>query len=100
VRVSGDPAKAVRRVVLAYGASSNTKWYWQFWKRGADAVISGEQSEWAAIRPAIDMGLGVVELGHALTECPGMEGMAQLLRAHFPGISIEHLAVDPSFQYL
>jgi len=100
VRVSGDLEKSVERLVLAYGSSSGTERYYRFWKHGADAVISGEQSEWAAIRPAIDMGLGVIELGHSNTEAFGMEGMARLLREHFPEVPIEHIPAGDSFQYV
>lgn len=100
VRVCGDLSKPVTKVVLAYGASSGTERYYRFRKHGADAVISGEQSEWAAVRPAIDMGLGVIELGHSNTEAFGMEGMARLLREHFPDTAIEHLPTGDSYQYV
>ena len=100
VRVSGDLAKPVQRVVMAYGSSSSTAAYYRFWKQGADAVISGEQSEWAVIRPAIDMGIGVIELGHSNTEAFGMQSMAQLLKGHFPGVRIEYLPTGDSFQYV
>ncbi len=100
LRVAGDLAKAVRKIVIAYGATSGTEGYYRFWRRGADAVISGEQSEWAAVRPAIDMGMGVIELGHAATEAFGMQGMADLLSEHFPNIPVRHLPTDPSFQWL
>jgi len=99
VRFCGDPDKAVARIVLAYGSSSGTAVYYRFWKEGVDAVISGEQCEWADIRPAIDMGLGVIELGHSNTEAFGMEGLARLLREHFPDIPIEHLPTGDSFGY-
>ncbi len=85
---------------MAYGSSSSTEGYYRFWKRGADAVISGEESEWSTVRPAIDMGLGVIELGHSNTEAFGMEGMAQLLKKHFPGLRIEHVPTGDSFQYV
>jgi putative NIF3 family GTP cyclohydrolase 1 type 2 len=100
VRVSGDLEKAVEKLVLAYGASSGTERYFRFWEHGADAVISGEQCEWAAVRPAMDMGLGVVELGHSNTEAFGMEGLARLLRERFPGMPIEHVPAGDSFQYV
>jgi putative NIF3 family GTP cyclohydrolase 1 type 2 len=100
VRVSGDLAKPVERIVMAYGSSSSTEGYYRFWKRGADAVISGEQSEWSTVRPAIDMGMGVIELGHSNTEAFGMEGMARLLKEHFPELRIEHLPTGDSFQHV
>lgn len=99
-RVSGDLGKTVEKLALAYGASSGTERYFRFWQHGADAVISGEQSEWAAVRPAIDMGLGVIELGHSNTEAFGMEGLARLLREHFPDVPIEHVPAGDSFQYV
>jgi putative NIF3 family GTP cyclohydrolase 1 type 2 len=100
VRVSGDLDKSVERVVMAYGASSNTVTHYRMWKAGVDAVISGEQSEWSVIRPAIDMGLGVIELGHSNTEAFGMEGLARLLREHFPDVAIEHIPTGDSFAYV
>lgn len=99
VRFCGDPETHVARIVLAYGASSNAAQYFRFWREGVDAVITGEQGEWADIRPAIDMGLGVIELGHSNTEAFGMEGLARLLREHFPGVPIEHIPTGDSFSY-
>ena len=63
-------------------------------------MISGEQCEWADIRPASDMGLGVIELGHSNTEAFGMEGLARLLREHFTGVPIEHIPTGDSFGYV
>jgi putative NIF3 family GTP cyclohydrolase 1 type 2 len=100
VRVCGNLAKPVERIVMAYGASSSTRSYYGFWKAGADAVLSGEQCEWADVRPAIDMGLGVIELGHANSEAFGMKSLAQLLQKSFPGLRIEYLATGDSFHYL
>jgi putative NIF3 family GTP cyclohydrolase 1 type 2 len=100
VRFCGDPDRAVSRVTLAYGSSSSTAQYHRFWKAGVDAVISGEQCEWADIRPALDMGLGVIELGHSNTEAFGMEGLARLLREHFVDVPIEHIPAGDSFGYV
>jgi len=99
VRFSGAPEHLVRRFGLAYGASSGTQRYWQFHRAGADAVVCGEAGEWPAIRPALDMGLGVVELGHQATEEMGMGGLARLLREHFPDVPIEHVPAEPSYGY-
>jgi putative NIF3 family GTP cyclohydrolase 1 type 2 len=99
VRFCGDPDQVVERLVLAYGSSSSTAQYYRFRQEGVGAVISGEQCEWADIRPAIDMGLGVIELGHANTEAYGMEGLARLLREHFPSVPIEHIPAGDSFRY-
>jgi len=100
VRVSGDLGRSVERVVMAYGASSSTVTHYRMWKAGVDAVISGEQGEWPVIRPAIDMGLGVIELGHSNTEAFGMEGLARLLREQFPDVAIRHLPTGDSFGYV
>lgn len=99
VRFCGDPEKTVERLVMAFGASSSAAQYYRFWREGVDAVITGEQCEWADIRPAHDLGLGVIELGHSNTEAAGMEGLARLLREHFPGLPIEHLPTGDSFRY-
>ncbi len=100
VRVAGDLELMVRRFALAYGASSGTQRYFQFHEAGADAIVCGEAGEWPAIRPALDMGLGVVELGHAATEEFGMEGLARLLREHFPDVPIEHIPAEPSYGFV
>ncbi|MCD6360632.1 MAG: Nif3-like dinuclear metal center hexameric protein [Armatimonadetes bacterium] len=100
VRVAGDLGMSVEKLVLAYGSSSGTERYYRFWRAGADAVISGEQCEWSCVRPAIDMELGVIELGHSNTERFGMEGMARYLREHFPNIPIEHIPTGDSFTYV
>ena len=46
------------------------------------------------------MGLGVIELGHSNTEAFGMEGLARLLREHFPDVPVEHIPAGDSFGYV
>ena len=100
VRGAGDLEMRVEKLVLAYGASSGTERYYRFWRAGADAVIAGEMSEWNSVRPAIDMEMGVIELGHSNTEAFGMEGMARLLRERFPDLPVEHVPTGDSFGYV
>ncbi len=100
VRVSGRLEKTVRRIALAYGAASGAERYYAAWRAGVDAIVTGEQCEWCAIRPAIDMDLGVIELGHSNSEADGMEGLARLLREHFPSVPIEHIPTGDSFSYV
>jgi len=97
VRVAGDLDQPVWRFGLAYGASSGTARYYRLRQAGADAIVCGEAGEWPAIRPALDMGLGVIELGHQATEEFGMAGLARLLRERFPKVPITHLPAEPSY---
>lgn len=72
-------------------------------KENLDVVIYGEGPEWETpeyIRDAVAQGKqkALVVLGHAESEMPGMEYLAQWLQAKFPSIPVHFVPQKPVFQ--
>lgn len=80
VRVVGDLAREVERPALAVGAFGGLEVIHRAMEQGADCLIGGECSEWQVVRFCEDAGFGLVLLGHAESETPGMTAMADFLR--------------------
>lgn len=80
VRVVGDLAREVERPALAVGAFGGLEVIQRAMEQGADFLIGGECSEWQVVRFCEDAGFGLILLGHAESETPGMTAMADFLR--------------------
>jgi putative NIF3 family GTP cyclohydrolase 1 type 2 len=70
-----------------------------------DVLICGEISEWETseyVRDAVAQGRnkGLIVLGHANSEEPGMGWLVEWLRARFPNIAIMHVPVGDPFHFL
>lgn len=69
----------------------------------ADLVIYGEGQEWETpeyVRDALHQGRrrGLIVLGHAESEIPGMKALASSLAAMFPEVPVHHLQDETLFQ--
>ncbi len=103
----GDPRMLCRRVGVfaGWGGNFGQEHVEMFIRDGVDVVISGETAEWTGsvyARDAIVAGVkkGLIALGHAASEEPGMEDAAEWLRARFPGVKIVHLPAFSPFQFV
>ncbi|NGZ76229.1 Nif3-like dinuclear metal center hexameric protein [Saccharibacillus alkalitolerans] len=72
-------------------------------EHGLDLVVYGEGPEWETpeyAREANRLGrsCGLIVLGHAESEEPGMEALAGRLAEKFPGIPVRHLREEPLFR--
>jgi putative NIF3 family GTP cyclohydrolase 1 type 2 len=102
VRVTGDPKLMCRRVATSMGCAA-----WEGQRRlladpEVDVLICGESREWEACewtRDAAAMGMkkGLIQLGHANSEEPGMAYLAEWLRPRLPGVSVEFVAAGDPF---
>lgn len=71
-------------------------------KHKLDAVIIGEGMEWEVpefVRDAALLGspCALITLGHAESEQPGMQHIAQLLQAACPELEVHHLTANPIY---
>lgn len=74
-----------------------------FYNEDIDLLIYGEGPEWETpeyVRDAIQQGRrnALIVLGHAESEKPGMEYVANLIKVKFPNIPINYINVEPVFR--
>ena len=96
VRMMGNKAQNCSRIVLAPGAAGGRLQISTLQKEKPDLLICGELSEWETpeyLRDARHMGIktGLIVLGHAVSEEPGLRWLQQWLQPQLPGIKITHI---------
>lgn len=94
VRRYGEPGRRVRRVAVMGGSGGDYAGI--ALEAGADAFITGEVGYHDAL-DAYEQGLYVLEAGHAATELPAVERMAEKLRGLGLGIDV-HISAVESFR--
>ncbi|TCL54230.1 putative NIF3 family GTP cyclohydrolase 1 type 2 [Hydrogenispora ethanolica] len=104
VRYFGDPKMICRRIGLLAGYRGGGELVIPLLeKESLDLVIYGEGPEWETpeyIRDAVQQGKNkaLIVLGHAESEMPGMEYLAQKLQEKFSSIPIYFLSQKSVFQ--
>jgi putative NIF3 family GTP cyclohydrolase 1 type 2 len=96
VRVVGDLGREVERAAVAVGAFGGLEVILRAVEQGADFLIGGECSEWQVVRFCEDSGFGLILLGHAESETPGMAAMADFLREKL-GLTAHSVATAQAF---
>lgn len=92
VRVSGDLDRVVRRAGLPWGGlglSVNVGFLNGLLQYDPDVLIAGECDEYA-FRFTEDAGIPMIELGHSVSENPGLQEFAEILRRQFPGLAVHY----------
>ena len=90
VRVTGDLGGAVSRVGLAVGGtglSVNVGFLNGLLEYKPDVIITGEADEYA-MRFMVDMGVPMIETGHAASENPGLKALCPVLEERVPGLKV------------
>lgn len=106
IRISGHPEAVFSRVGLLAGYRGGGALTIPLLEsKDADLIIYGEGPEWETpeyVREAMRMerDCGLIVLGHAESENPGMELLAELLSALFPTIPVHHLQEEASLRIL
>jgi putative NIF3 family GTP cyclohydrolase 1 type 2 len=105
VRIIGDPKQICQRIALLPGAWGGLMQVTTAETQKPDVLIVGEVSEWETaeyIRDARLMGAttALLVLGHAVSEEPGMEWVAEWLQPKLDGIKITHIASGNPFTWL
>ncbi len=96
VRVIGDPAQPVSKVVYAPGAPGEARQVQVLELDGVDVLVGGEIPEWETISYVLDAAQqgrrkGMILLGHYTSEEPGMDACAVWLRTVLPGTKVDFI---------
>ncbi len=105
VRVMGDPAMTCRRVGLLLGASGGQRQIQFLGRDDVEVLVCGEVREWETteyVRDAAQAGRekGLIVVGHALSEEPGMEGLVPWLQPRVPDVPVTHVPAGDPFRYV
>ncbi len=105
LRVIGDLQSSCKRVGLLPGASGGEAQIGMMEKNKPDVLIVGEASEWETpeyFRDARYFGkpVALIVLGHAMSEEPGMEYLADWLKPKVPGITVTHIFTPYAFTWI
>ena len=96
LRVIGNMEQTCKRIDLLPGVWGGAMQVTTAESQKPDVLIVGELQEWETaeyIRDAQYFGksTSLIILGHAQSEEPGMEWVAEWLQPKFPGISLKHI---------
>ena len=104
IKMIGNLNSICKRIALMPGAWG-PQMHLQFIKMGKpDVIVIGEAQEWETIEyirdaQALGKGPAVIVLGHALSEEPGMEWVAEWLQPQFPELTIIHIPSGDPFTW-
>jgi hypothetical protein len=82
----GAPGRAADRRLWGQPAVDPRGGY----RLGAEAVVTGELTEYINLH-ALELGLGVIETLHSVTEKPAVRRLASMLQAHFPDLAVHYI---------
>ncbi len=105
VRVMGDPAMTCRRVGLLLGAWGGRRQIQFLGRDDVEVLVCGEVREWETteyVRDAAQAGRekGLIVVGHALSEEPGMEWLVPWLQPRVPDVPVTHVPAGDPFRYV
>ncbi len=105
VRTVGDPEMRCRRVAVLMGAWGGRRHIEMLSRPDVDVLVCGEANEWETpeyVRDANALGIpkGLVVVGHALSEEPGMYWFTKWLREQLTDVPVVHLPAGDPFAYL
>jgi putative NIF3 family GTP cyclohydrolase 1 type 2 len=105
LRVIGDLDDRISKVSLLPGAWGGEKQMSTIIKDKPDVLIVGEVAEWETaeyVRDARALGdkISLIVLGHAMSEEPGMQWLADWLKPRVPGLSVTHIVSGSPFKWL
>lgn len=105
VRMVGNPHMICSRVALVVGKLDGKLQIKLLGQDDVDVLVCGEINEWEIceyVRDAThhNQEKGLIILGHANSEEPGMKWCAEWLRSLLPGVSITHLPAGDPFRFV
>lgn len=105
IRVIGDLRQSCKTIGLLPGAWGSKEHVALLEEHHPDVLIVGEVSEWETaecIRDglALKRNTSLIVLGHALSEEPGMEWVADWLAPKLPGVPVKHIASGDPYTWL
>jgi putative NIF3 family GTP cyclohydrolase 1 type 2 len=105
LRMVGNPGMLCQTAGILVGAWGGRN-HMNFWRQsGVDVLIVGEIDEWETseyTRDAVQQGRnrGLIIIGHANSEEPGMQWLVDWLRPMFPDVLIHHIPVGDPFVFV
>jgi putative NIF3 family GTP cyclohydrolase 1 type 2 len=104
VKYIGDMGQVCSRIVVMPGAAGGQRQIGALQHYQPDLLIVGELNEWETseyVRDARYLGskVGLVVLGHSVSEEPGMEWLVPVLREKAPGIPVTHVVSRDAFEW-
>lgn len=105
LRIVGDKDDKINKVSLLPGAWGGVKQMTTIINDKPDVLIVGEVSEWETaeyVRDARALGdkISLIILGHAMSEEPGMQWIAEWLQPKLPGLPITHIVSGNPLQWV
>ena len=103
VRVMGSPELSCTKVGLLVGAVDGRRQIEALSE--VDALVVGEVREWETteyVRDGVyaNQPRGLIAVGHALSEEPGMKHLAEWLRPRVPEVHVRHVPTGDPFRYI
>ncbi len=92
--------QVVRRVGLPWGGLGlfvNVGYQQRVIEMGCDVLIAGEADNYG-FRFCAELGIPMIETGHEISENPGLEHFAQLLRTQRPELDVVFYACPPAWE--
>ena len=104
-RVVGDPAMLCRNVGLLVGAWGGRKQIEYLGRDDVDVLVCGEVNEWETTEYVRDAALagrqkGLIVVGHAVSEEPGMQWLVEWLQPQVPDVPVTHIPAGDPFRYV
>ena len=105
LRVIGNLQQSCERIALLPGAWGGQRQVTTAEAEKPDVLVVGETPEWETaeyIRDANLLGkkIGLIVLGHSVSEEPGMEWVAEWLQPKLQGIKVSHVASQSPFVWI
>jgi putative NIF3 family GTP cyclohydrolase 1 type 2 len=105
LRVLGDPKEKVKSIALLPGYIQNEDIMAMVRDRTVDVVVCGEPCEWEAFEYAEDWitagwGKGMIMLGRAASEDPGVIELASWMGSFITDVPVTGIAVGEPFSYV
>lgn len=102
IRIVGDPAMPVTKLVLLPGASGSEKQIQALEQDGVQLLVAGESREWETVPYVVDAAAegrpkALILLGHVVSEEAGMDECARWLRTLFPAMPVAFIPAGEPF---
>ena len=104
VKYIGEPNLSCTKIVVSPGAGGGVKHISWIEKYQPDVFVCGELNEWETseyVRDARYQGrqIALVDLGHLVSEEPGMQWLIHVLQQKAPGIQATHVPSGEAFSW-
>lgn len=105
VKVIGDLSQVCKRILMMPGAAGGTAQIKAIRAEEPDLLLCGELNEWETSEYIRDFRYqggktALVDLGHSVSEEPGMEWLVSWLEPKVPGVRVTHVPSGEAFRFL